>query len=247
LANKSQDKDLIYFYEQDLGDMHSYIASKIFPELNHLSLKRIKTHHKEERQIAKVSGFTLNYGGTAYTMNARQGIPMEKAEYVEKAYFEAFPGLKNYYDRCELETLKNGYITVDNVLGSKFYIAGFDKFSELHDKFKAKKLNKEERSYYYRWKGTIRRNSLNYPIQGSSANITKIAVIYLYDWILEHNYQNIVKLVNIIHDEILIECPENISQIIASKVKEFMEKAGQIYCKTVPLKAEPEISKFWNH
>jgi DNA polymerase I len=225
----------------------SYIASKIFPEFNNLSLKEIKKNHKEERQIAKISGFTLNYGGTAYTMYSKQGIPLKKAEYVEKAYFEAFPGLKKYYDTCEQETLKNGYITVDNILGSKFYIAGFDKFKDLHNQYINKQLSREDISYYYRWKGSLRRNSLNYPIQGTSANITKIACIHLFDWILDNNLQNIIKIVNIVHDEVLLECPKNIATEVAKKLKEFMEKAGRLYCTIVPLKADPEISTFWNH
>lgn len=60
LANKSQDKDLIAFYEQGLGDMHSFIASKIFPELSNLSLDEIKENHKNKRQIAKGAGFAIN-------------------------------------------------------------------------------------------------------------------------------------------------------------------------------------------
>ena len=85
------------------------------------------------------------------------------------------------------------------------------------------------------------------PIQGTSASITKVACIYLYDWILENNYQNIVKLVNIVHDEILAECPKELSKIVADKMKEFMEKAGDIYCKIIPLKAVPEVTKYWAH
>lgn len=61
LANKSKDKDLKYFYEQKLGDMHSYIASKIFKELSDLSLNDIKKYHSEKRNIAKSAGFAINY------------------------------------------------------------------------------------------------------------------------------------------------------------------------------------------
>ena len=60
LANKSLDKDLIDFYKQGLGDMHSFIASKIFPELSGLSLDEIKDNHKQKRQIAKGAGFAIN-------------------------------------------------------------------------------------------------------------------------------------------------------------------------------------------
>lgn len=60
LANKSLDKDLLEFYAKGLGDMHSFIASKIFPELGDLSLDEIKDNHKGKRQIAKGAGFAIN-------------------------------------------------------------------------------------------------------------------------------------------------------------------------------------------
>ena len=60
LANKSLDKDLLEFYSKGLGDMHSFIASKIFPELSDLTLDEIKDNHKGKRQIAKGAGFAIN-------------------------------------------------------------------------------------------------------------------------------------------------------------------------------------------
>jgi DNA polymerase-1 len=266
LVNKSQDKDLISFYKQKLGDMHSFVAEKIFPKLKGLPLSEIKKNFSTERGIAKKAGFALNYGGTGWTVANNVNIPHEEGNRVEKAYFDAFPDLKKYYDKCESLTLKNGYILIDDVTGDKFHIAGFDKLKQLlleqslrpndyWKRFQEEKLKrtkwfkneKEKNSYVARWKGQIRRLSLNMPIQGTSASITKVACIYFYDWILENNYQNIVKLVNIVHDEILAECPKELSKIVADKMKEFMEKAGDIYCKIIPLKAVPEISTFWNH
>jgi DNA polymerase-1 len=250
LANKSQDKDLIEFYKKNLGDMHAYIASKIFPELKDISLKDIKKFHKEKRQIAKSAGFALNYGGSGYTISNNLNIPREQGDFVEKAYFEAFPGLKQYYDTCEGNTLKNGYILVDELTGSKFYIAGFDKFKTLQSEVNSQKWgnrNKEQNSYYLKWKGQIRRNALNFPIQGSSASITKYACILLYDWLLENKYQNIVKIVNVIHDEILIECPKDLADTTSNVLQNCMEKAGNLYCTIIPLKASSGIFTHWEH
>lgn len=266
LANKSQDKDIIDFYKKDLGDMHSFISSKIYPELRNLSLKEIKLKHKDKRQVAKSAGFALNYGGSGFTISKNLSIPKAEGDRVERAYFEAFPGLKNYYDKCEEEALDKGYILIDEITGSRFFIAGYEKLRQLmllqsmktpeywkrfYDERRKNTLwykgEKERDSYIRRWKGQIRRNALNFPIQGTSASITKIAIVYLYDWILENNYQDKVKIVNIVHDEVLLECPKEISTLVADKLKTFMEKAGDIYCKTIPLKAVPEESLFWNH
>lgn len=266
LANKSKDKDLIAFYEKSTSDMHSYIASKIYPELREVSLKEIKDKYKDKRQIAKSAGFAINYGGTGFTIAKNLSISKEEGEEVERAYFTAFPGLKNYFDLQESLTLKNGYILIDDITGSKLFIPKFDEFKSLEEKFdfnnkefwnkyKIEKVNasswykdiKEELSYYFRWKSQIRRNSLNYPIQGGSSSITKIAGILLFDWIKSNNMINKVLISNIVHDEFIIECPKNIADTVSRAVKDCMEKAGSYYCKLVPLKASPVITNHWEH
>jgi DNA polymerase I-like protein with 3'-5' exonuclease and polymerase domains len=98
LANKSNDKDLLSFYEQGLGDMHSYIASKIFPELNDVPLSDIKKYHADKRQVAKAAGFAINYGGNGYTIAENLGISSAQGDVVYNAYFKAFPNLKKYFD-----------------------------------------------------------------------------------------------------------------------------------------------------
>jgi hypothetical protein len=58
-ANFTQDPDILKFYEDNLGDMHSFVASKIFPYLKDIPLKQIKSEYKKERQIAKAAGFAI--------------------------------------------------------------------------------------------------------------------------------------------------------------------------------------------
>jgi DNA polymerase-1 len=89
--------------------------------------------------------------------------------------------------------------------------------------------------------------ALNFPIQGSSAEITKLACIYIFEYILKNDLQEVVKFSNVIHDEILLECPESIGTILQDVVSSCMERAGKIYCKVIPLKAECKLSKYWNH
>lgn len=266
LANKSEDKNMIEFYQSGLGDMHSWVASKIFPELAHLSLKRIKSHHKDKRYLAKTANFVLAYGGTGWTVANRVNVSEEVGNKIEKAYFEAFPDLKKYYDKCEKEALEKGYILIDRITKSKFYIAGFDKFRQLQKAMENKpegywkryreekarnsiwyKKEKEENGYYFRWKSQIRRLTSNFPIQGEGANITKGAGILFFQWLLNNNLIDIVKIVNIVHDEILIECPTEIAEIISIKIKECMEESGKLYCTIIPLKATPEIQTHWAH
>lgn len=266
MVNKSRDKDLIAFYQANLGDMHSYNASKIFPELANVSLDDIKRLHKDKRQIAKAAGFALNYGGTGFTVANNLGIPIEDGNRVEKAYFEAFPGLKDYYDRCEQDAIEKGYILIDSITGSKFYLSGYDTFTAIHQNMQNKprdywltyrqekladtvwyRQQKEEVSYYYRWKGNIRRSALNFPIQGSAASITKLAVVLLYEWIIASHNINIIKIVHTVHDEIMCEVPKEMAKLTSTQLKYFMELAGKEYCPIIPLKAEPIITESWQH
>lgn len=87
----------------------------------------------------------------------------------------------------------------------------------------------------------------NKKIQGSSADITKISAVLIFKWIKEQNLQKIVLFCNQVHDENILECPESMGELVASKVQEFMVQAGAIYCKRVPLKAEAVLTHIWHH
>jgi DNA polymerase-1 len=96
-------------------------------------------------------------------------------------------------------------------------------------------------------KGEIERMSLNYPIQGSSADITKLAGIYFYRYLEENNLIFKVLMPNVVHDEWIVECSEELAPELSKVLKKSMEDAGEVFCKTVKLRADPEITKYWQH
>jgi len=98
---------------------------------------------------------------------------------------------------------------------------------------------------YFNIKGEIEKKSLNYPIQGSSGETTKLATIYFFEWLRERQLFNTVKIVNSVHDEIDTENPKKLSQEVAAKLEEVMAKAGDLYCKVVKLRAVAGISTKW--
>lgn len=108
-------------------------------------------------------------------------------------------------------------------------------------------MSEFERKQYYAIKGSIYRKSLNYPIQGTSGDITKYAGILLFRKILEKDMFNTILIPNIIHDELIIETPINIAEEWAKILQDSMELAGKMFCKIVPLKAEPQITPYWTH
>ena len=246
--------------------MHSFIAAKIFPELSGLSADEIKANHKEKRQLAKGAGFSINYGGTGMTIAQNLNISMAEGEEVYKAYFKAFPGLANYFKVEKKRALELGYIQFNNISGRKCFIPFFEEFKKLHNEIYEEKdfwdkykVEKSKNSYdflnyykpkvreYFMKKGDIERMSLNYPVQGSSADITKLAGIYFFRYLVEKDLVFKVKLPNVVHDEWLVECPEEMAQDMADVLQDCMEKAGEVFCKTVKLKAEPMITKTWKH
>jgi DNA polymerase-1 len=266
LANKSLDPDLLEFYAKGLGDMHGFIASKIFSELNGLSLSDIKEYHSEKRKIAKSAGFAINYGGTGITIAMNLNISIEEGDEIYKAYFKAFPGLANYFKQEKARALKLGYIQFNNISGRKCFIPYFDEYEKLHkeiyetkgfwDSYKDEKSKnshtfmnyyKPKVREYFMKRGDIERMSLNYPIQGSSADITKLAGIYFFRYMVENNLVFKVKLPNVVHDEWLVECSKEMAYTLAEVLQDCMERAGQVFCKTVKLKATPVITAKWEH
>lgn len=219
--------------------MHSYNARKIFPELKDLTLDQIKKDRPDLRQIAKSVSFALAYGGNGYTIANNLGISEERGEEIYQSYFKAFPKLKEFFDKTIHNSMKRGYIIIDEITNRKFYFKDFDKLKEY-------KVN-QDWSKYYGTKGKYERACLNYIIQGAAGSITKLAAIYFRRWILENNLQNDVFITNLVHDEINVECKEELSEEVAKALELKMFEAGALWCKTVPLKSEAAIVNYWTH
>jgi len=264
LANRSMDRNLLEFYDKGLGDMHSFVASKMHRELEGLTLDEIKKKHKDKRQAAKIAGFAIGYGGTPTAIADQLQVSEEKAQQVYDGYFEAFPGLKEYFEKTKQEGLKNGYVLISPETGKKCYIEYYEEFLEIQKEFnkefwsRYRKLKekapesptfleiKDKVSKYFTKKGEIERMSLNFPIQGSSSEITKLSAIYFWDeYLVPNNLLFIVKFVNVIHDENLIEAPEHLAEEACKAMVDAMEKSGDKFCKRVKLKAEPAVATFW--
>lgn len=229
-ANWCQDSALLKMFDEGFTDMHSYTAWHIFPEirskypdLTKESIKLIKQDFPNQRQISKLGNFAIQYGGTGYTVAENCNIPLEEGEKFYNGYFEAFKGVKKYFEECYRNAKKRGWIVYNTVSKEKYFIP-----NGLKD-------------------GKIKNSSYNFPIQGSSAAITKYAGILYWRHLLEANLVFKVKIAIICHDEYLIEVPEKLAGQEAKILKECMEKAGDKYCKRIPLTATPVITKFWKH
>ena len=263
LVNKCLDANLLEFYDKNLGDMHSFVASKMYDELDGMDLDEIKKKHKDKRQSAKVAGFAINYGGSGIGIADQLGLSVEQGQKIYDAYFAAFPGLKAYFDEAKKFGVDNGYVLISAVTGKKSYVDYYDEFLEAKkavgvkgfwDNYKKHREHKtasyskikQQVSTFFSKKGQIERMSLNYSIQGESAEITKLAGIYFWEeYLVPNKLLFTVKLINAVHDEYLVECPESLGEEAAQFLQKSMEKAGDVFCKRIRLKAEPTIDMYW--
>ena len=203
-------------------------------------------------------------GGAPATAAKNLNISLEIAQNVYDNYFKAFPGINNYFKTVKKTAWDNGYILISPITRHKCFLYGWDELKafertltrEFWATYRAEKavesnyfkndLGPKVKDYFKR-KGDIERNALNTPVQGTSAQITKIAGIKFFNYLTDKNLLFTVLIPNAVHDELLVEAPEVIKDTIAKALQNCMEAAGKIFCKTVTLKAVPEIAKHWVH
>jgi len=264
-VNMSQDKDLIDFYFRGVGDIHSYIASKIYSELKDIPLNEIKKKYPEKRQKAKAVGFSIIYGGTERTIADRLGVSFEEGKRIYDAYFEAFPGTKQYFDRVKRDALKRRYITINDMVRNKYFVPFFKEFKKYEKKvnepgfWETYKEEKKDNTEHFKrvlkplvkkyaiMRGEIERKALDYPIQGTSAIITKVAAIYFFKYLKDEDLLFKVWISNLIHDEILVESPKDIAEEVAHHLQKRMIIAGDKFCPIIKLKVSLIISDTWHH
>lgn len=239
LVNASLDPDILEFYYEGHSDMHSFVARKIFKELEGLELSEIKANYPHLRQIAKSVSFALAYGGNGYTISNNLGISLEEGERIYNSYFESFPKLKEFFDKTIKTSMSKGYIEIDNITGRKFFFSEYDKLKTYKQIGEWKK--------FYTTKGKYERACLNYIIQGAAGSITKYAAILFRRWIIDNNLEQDVFITNLVHDEINLEVRESYADLAAENLEKCMAKAGSKWCTTIPLEADAVVTTYWTH
>tara|TARA_R110001606_G_scaffold398966_3_gene579751 strand:- start:304 stop:2313 length:2010 start_codon:yes stop_codon:yes gene_type:complete len=244
LVNSSMDENLLEFYEGgkegEVRDMHSFIASKLFPsELAGMSLGEIKEKRSDLRQIAKAAGFALAYGGTGFTIAKNLGLAPEVGEKVYEDYFKAFPGMNAYFEGVKKAAIRTGFILIDDITKRKYYYPDWKWLKQAERNGEHKKASQ--------LRGKMERAAMNYPIQGQAGSITKLAAIYLYEWLGKANLWEDVKVTLLVHDEINLEVTDGYQEVAGKALEECMERAGAVWCKRIPLKADAITTSYWTH
>ena len=211
LAHISESKELIEAFVND-EDIHTKVAADIHG-INESDVT------KYMRSMAKAVIFGIVYGISGYGLGENLKISPKEAKMFIDKYYELYPGVKNYMNNIIKEAHETGEV--------KTMFGRIRKIEEL-----------KSSNFMVRQMGE--RMALNTPIQGSSADIMKMAMIEVYKKIKENNLES--KLILQVHDEIIIDAKENEIDKLKIIIKEAMENIVKI---SVPLKIDINIGKNW--
>ncbi|MFA9389394.1 MAG: DNA polymerase I [Prolixibacteraceae bacterium] len=211
MAALSKDPNMLEAFANNL-DIHSITASKIF----HIPESEVTS---DMRRKAKTANFGIIYGISAFGLSQRLNIGRSEAKEIIDGYFEAFPQVKAYMDQCIEDARKTGF--VKTLLGRKRYLVDINSANGVV-------------------RGVAERNAINAPIQGSAADIIKIAMIKIHQRI--QNEQLKSKMIIQVHDELNFDVLESELESIMKITKEEMENAIQLQ---VPLTVEMDSGKNW--
>lgn len=211
MASLSHDENMLEAFANNI-DIHSVTASEIF---------KIKPEEvtQEQRRKAKTANFGIIYGISAFGLSQRLNISRTEAKEIIDGYFEAFPKVKDYMEKCIVDARKSGF--VKTLLGRKRYLLDINSANSVV-------------------RGVAERNAINAPIQGTAADIIKVAMINIYQRMKKENLNS--KMIIQVHDELDFDVFEPELEPLKKLVKEEMENAIRI---EAPLTVEIGIGNNW--
>ena len=211
IAHVSKDEGMMEAFRQGI-DIHTATASRVWG----VPLEDVD---KDMRRKAKTVNFGIIYGISAFGLSQRVGISRKEAKEIIDNYFEKFPGVKQYMDSTIAFAQQHGY--VETILGRRRYI---------------RDINSRNATV----RGFAERNAINAPIQGSAADMIKLAMIRIHEW-LESNHPE-TKMILQVHDELLFDVPKQAIDTIAPHIQHLMQTAMNL---EVPVVVEYGTGDNW--
>ena len=212
LAHISQDQHLIEAFQQG-ADIHTSTAMRVF------GIEKAEDVTPNDRRNAKAVNFGVVYGISDFGLSNNLGISRKEAKNYIDTYFERFPGIKNYMETIVREARDKGYVETL-----------YKRRRELPD------IN----SRNFNVRNFAERTAINSPIQGSAADILKVAMINLDKALTDAGLST--RMLLQVHDEIVLEVPMAELETVKAMVKETMESAIQL---SVPLIADENEGETW--
>jgi len=182
---------------------------------------------KKMRTAAKTINFGLMYGRGPASIGIQIGVGVDEARSLLDKYFKAYQGVKKWLDRAGKEAVHRGFSTT--LLGRKRWYLMPDKADPNYERLLA----------------NIERQGKNTPIQGTSADITKFALIYINDRIKREKLDAF--LIHTVHDEIVTEARAEVAQYVRDLVEEEMVRAAKQLLKSVKVLSDVKVADYWSH
>ena len=211
MAHLSGDDNLCEAFREG-KDIHSATAARIFK-------KSIEEVTSEERRRAKTANFGIIYGISAFGLSQRLRIPRAEAKQLIEGYFESYPKVKEYMDNVVATAREKGY--VETLFGRRRYLADIDS------------RNANARAL-------AERNAINAPIQGTAADIMKLAMVGVARRFKAEGVRSRITMQ--VHDEIVVDLLRSEREKVEQIVREEMEGAAKL---SIPLTAECGVGENW--
>ena len=211
LAHMSGDETMIEAFREG-QDIHARTAAEVYG----VPLEQV-TH--EMRSASKAVNFGIVYGISDFTLAKNISVSRKEArEFIER-YFERYPGVKRYMDAAVAEGREKGYVTT--LMGRRRYLP-------------------ELASANFNLRSFGERCAMNSPIQGTAADIIKLAMIRVADALRKGGYK--ARLILQVHDELIVEAPEDEQERVRALLKDCMEGVAAL---AVPLKTDISVGRDW--
>ena len=211
MASFAQDESMIEAFKNG-RDIHAATAAKIFQ----VPLEEVSS---DMRRKAKTANFGIIYGISAFGLSQRLNIPRTEAKEIIDAYFKEFPAVKAYMDDCIEKARKNEY--VETILGRRRYLRDIN-------------------SRNMTMRGFAERNAINAPIQGSAADLIKVAMIQVHEWMKTQKLSS--KMILQVHDELVFDAHKDEVELLKREIPKIMSEAVNI---GVPLVVETGLGNNW--
>jgi len=193
-------------------DIHSTTASKVYG----VALDQVLP---EMRAKAKMVNFGIIYGISPFGLSQRLNIPRKEAADIIDAYFREFPAIKTYMDEVVNQARELEY--VETILGRRRYL---------------RDINSRNMTL----RGFAERNAINAPIQGSAADLIKVAMIQIDQWLNKENLQS--KMVLQVHDELVFDVHKSEVEVMKTHIEKFMQSA---IIMEVPMEVGMGVGENW--
>lgn len=211
IAALSDDDNMIAAFKNG-HDIHAATAAKVF----NVPLEEVS---RDQRSSAKAVNFGIIYGQSAFGLAQNLGISRKEAKQIIDSYFEQYPTIKDYMDGMVKGARENGY--VETIMKRRRYLKDINSANAVV-------------------RGFAERNAVNAPIQGSAADVIKLAMIGVHGAMKEQNLKS--RMLLQVHDELVFDVHESEVDLLKKLVKHEMESAVEI---AVPLDVEIEVADNW--